>query len=249
MTSIESVILEVPDPATADAFYTAAFGLGARLGVRHAEPPTTGFRGFTMSLVVSQPSTVDSLIGTALDGGATPMKPAAKGFWGYGGVVRAPDGAIWKVATSSKKDTGPATREIDDVVLLLGVADVKASKQFYVDRGLAVKRSFGSKYVEFASPESHVKMALYGRRALAKDAGVPQDGTGSHRIVIGSDAGPFTDPDGFAWETASTDARPGLTPRLGDAPISNIMSSHVGVLHQMSHRPRRHGTPPRVQQR
>lgn len=26
------------------------------------------------------------------------------------------------------------------------------------------------------------------------------DGTGSHRIVIGSDAGAFTDPDGFAWE-------------------------------------------------
>jgi hypothetical protein len=28
------------------------------------------------------------------------------------------------------------------------------------------------------------------------------DGTGSHRLVIGSDAGPFTDPDGFAWEAA-----------------------------------------------
>jgi hypothetical protein len=26
--------------------------------------------------------------------------------------------------------------------------------------------------------------------------------TGSHRIVIGSDAAPFTDPDGFAWEAA-----------------------------------------------
>ncbi len=65
-------------------------------------------------------------------------------------------------------------------------------------------KSFGSKYVEFATtPDSHVKLALYGRRALAKDAGVAPDGTGSHRIVIGSDAGPFTDPDGFAWEAAS----------------------------------------------
>jgi catechol 2,3-dioxygenase-like lactoylglutathione lyase family enzyme len=87
-------------------------------------------------------------------------------------------------------------------VLLLGVADVKASKRFYVDRGLAVKRSFGGKCVEFDSPGSHVKLAPYGRRALAKDVGVSPDGTGSHRIVMGSDAGPFTDPDGFAWEAA-----------------------------------------------
>ena len=88
-------------------------------------------------------------------------------------------------------------------MLLLGVADVIASKRFYVGRGLAVKRSFGRKYVEFAAPSSHVKLALYGRRALAKDAGVSPDGTGSHRIVVGGDAGPFTDPDGFAWEATS----------------------------------------------
>jgi predicted lactoylglutathione lyase len=208
MTSIESVTLEVPDPVTAEAFYTAAFGLGGdQVGVRASETPTTGFRGFTMSLVVSQPGTVDSLIGTALEAGATTLKPVAKGLWGYGGVLRAPDGAIWKVATSSKKNTGPATREIDDIVVLLGVADVKASKRFYVDRGLAVARSFGSKYVEFASPGAHVKLALYGRRALAKDAGVAPEGTGSHRIIIGSDGGAFTDPDGFPWETASTRAR------------------------------------------
>ena len=83
----------------------------------------------------------------------------------------------------------------------MGVADVAASKRFFVDRGLAVAKSFGRKYVEFVT--THVKLALYGRHALAKDAGVSPDGTGSHRIVIGSDAGPFTDPDGFAWQAAS----------------------------------------------
>jgi hypothetical protein len=31
------------------------------------------------------------------------------------GVVQAPDGTIWKVATSAKKDTGPATQEIDQI--------------------------------------------------------------------------------------------------------------------------------------
>jgi len=57
--------------------------------------------------------------------------------------------------------------------------------------------------VEFAAtPGSRVKLGLYGRRALAKDAGVAPDGTGSHRIVIGGDAGSFTDPDGFAWQAA-----------------------------------------------
>ena len=206
MTAIESVTLEVADPTAAGAFYTAAFGLGPRVGVRASDTPTTGFRGFTLSLVVSQPSTVDSLIGTALDGGAKVLKPVKKSFWGYSGVVQAPDGTIWKVATSSKRDTGPATREVDQMVLLLGVEDVKASKQFYVDHGLPVAKSFGSKYVEFEAPSSAIKLALYSRRAAARDAGVSPEGSGSHRIFVRSEAGPFTDPDGFAWEAASVRA-------------------------------------------
>jgi hypothetical protein len=85
----------------------------------------------------------------------------------------------------------------------MGVDDVKASKQFYVARGLAVAKSFGGKYVEFDAVGSPVKLALYSRRAAAKDAGVPADGTGTHRIVIIGAGEPFTDPDGFAWETTS----------------------------------------------
>jgi catechol 2,3-dioxygenase-like lactoylglutathione lyase family enzyme len=203
MASIESVTLEVADPAAAGRFYTAAFGMGNQVRLRASEASTTGFRGFTLSITVSQPATVIRLIGAAIDAGATPLKPAAKSFWGWGGVVRAPDGTIWKVATSAKKDTGPATRQIDEIVLLLGVADVAASKRFYVERGLAVAKSFGRIYVEFAAGSSPVKLALYRRRALAKDVGVAPDGTGSHRLTIGGDAGPFTDPDGFAWEAAS----------------------------------------------
>ena len=88
-------------------------------------------------------------------------------------------------------------------MLLLGVADIAATKRFYVDQGLEVAKSFARKYVEFDAPAGAVKLALYGRRALAKDAGTPPDGSGSHRIVIGSDAGPFTDPDGFTWEAAA----------------------------------------------
>jgi predicted lactoylglutathione lyase len=202
MTAIESVTLEAADPACAKDFY-AALGLADHVRVRAGELPTTGFRGFTLSIVVAQPSIVDTFVQAALEGGATSLKPVTKGFWGYGGVVQAPDGAIWKVATSAKKDKGPARRQIDDIVLLLGVAHVKASKQFYVDHGLRVAKSFGRKYVEFAAPAGTaepVKLALYGRPALAKDAGVASAGTGSHRIAIRADVGSFTDPDGFVWE-------------------------------------------------
>lgn len=89
------------------------------------------------------------------------------------------------------------------MVLLLGVADVARSKQFYVERGLAVAKSFGSKYVEFAAGSGPLNLSLYKRRGLAKVAGVSPDGTGSHRLTIDSDATPFTDPDGFVWTTAS----------------------------------------------
>ena len=203
MTSIESLTLEVADPTAANRFYTAAFGLGTQVGLRASEAPTTGFRGFTLSLTVSQPANASALIDAALEAGATTLKPAAKSLWGYGGVVQAPDGTIWKIATSARKDSGPATRQIDQLVLLIGCEDVAASKQFYVDHGLAVGKSFGRKYVEFAIPSSPVKFGLYGHKALAKDAGVPPEGTGSHRLIIDSDAGSFTDPDGFAWEAAS----------------------------------------------
>ncbi|OXM62722.1 glyoxalase [Amycolatopsis vastitatis] len=203
MTNIEAITLEVTDPAAAERFYTSAFGLGSQLRFRATEAPTTGFRGFTLSLTVPQPADVDSLIETALEAGATTIKPATKSMWGYGGTVRAPDGAIWKLATSAKKNTGPATREFDAVVLLLGVADVAASKKFYVDRGLTVGKSFGRMYVEFDAGSSPVKLALYRHKALAKDAGVSPGGSGSHRIAVAGASEPFTDPDGFAWETTT----------------------------------------------
>ncbi|XKK61533.1 glyoxalase [Streptomyces sp. ARC32] len=204
MTSLTSVTLEVDDLAAADRFYTAAFSLGPQVRLRACDTAAKGFRGFTMSITVPQPADVDSFIGSALEAGATTLKPAAKSLWGYGGVVQAPDGTIWKLATSAKKNTGPATRKIDDLVLLLGAEDVKASKQFYVERGLTVAKSFGGKYVEFASDESGpVKLALYKRRGLAKDVGVPEEGDGSHRVVLGGTSGAFTDPDGFAWEPAT----------------------------------------------
>lgn len=203
MTHVESVTIETPDPAAAGEFHAAVFGPGIPVRARKSDAPTSGFRGFTLSLVVAQPATVDAFIGAALDAGASEVKPAKKSLWGYGGAVCSPDGTIWTVATSSKKDRGPATREIDEFVLQLGVADVAASKRFYVERGLEVAKSFGRKYVQFASPSSPITVALFGRRGLAKNAGVSSEGTGSHRLVVNGTAGAFTDPDGFVWESVS----------------------------------------------
>ncbi|TDE51511.1 glyoxalase [Nonomuraea mesophila] len=201
MASIANITFDVDDLEAAGRFYDAAFGLGEQVRLRAPAAPSTGFRGFTLSLVVSQPSTVNALIDDALGAGATALKPAAKSLWGYGGVVQTPDGTIWTVASSAKKDTGPVTRTVDDVVLQLGVADVAASRQFYVERGFAVAKSYGRRYVQFTAPSNTVTLALYKRPALAKVAGVSPEGTGSHRLAIGGDAGSFTDPDGFVWET------------------------------------------------
>lgn len=202
MFSIDSITLEVADPQAAKDFYSAAFGPDLPLRFRATDAATSGFRGFTISLVVAQPSAVHALVDAAAAAGATVVKPAAKSFWGVGGVVQAPDGTLWKIATSAKKDSGAPGRGVDEVVLLLGVTDVKATKQFYVEHGLEVAKSFGRKYAEFAAPTGSVKLALYGRRAAAKDAGVPPEGSGSHRIAVSSTAGTFTDPDGFVWEPA-----------------------------------------------
>ncbi|WP_326564999.1 glyoxalase [Amycolatopsis rhabdoformis] len=203
MTSIDSITLEVADPAAAERFYADAFGLGSILRLRASQTPTDGFRGYTLSLTVAQPADADAFLDAAVAAGATTLKAAAKSMWGYGGVVQAPDGAIWKVATSAKKNTGPAVREFESLVLLLGVDDVGASKRFYTSRGLTVGKSFGRVYVEFET--APVKLALYRRRALAKDAGVAEPGTGSHRIALGGQEA-FTDPDGFAWETTASAA-------------------------------------------
>ncbi|MGB6038409.1 MAG: glyoxalase [Gordonia sp. (in: high G+C Gram-positive bacteria)] len=198
MTKINAITLQVADVASAQKFYDSAFGISDRLQLVEGAEPSSGFRGFVTSLVVADPTVVDSFIEPALAAGAREIKPAKKSFWGYGGVLQAPDGAIWKVAASSKKPTGAPPRTIDSMVLLLGTGDISVSKSFYEEQGLPVEKSFGRKYVEFGG-DGAVTLALYGRKAAAKDAGVSPEGSGSHRLVIGG-AGPgFVDPDGFVW--------------------------------------------------
>jgi predicted lactoylglutathione lyase len=199
--NIHSITLEVAgadEVAGTEQFYRDAFGLEDQVSVRPAASATTGFRGFAPSLIIAQPADVDALFVRALEAGAAVLKPVIKSLWGYGGSLRAPDGAVWQIASANKTSTGPATGEIDKLVLLLGVEDVKASKSFYSSRGVTVSKSFGSKYVEFDS--GAITLALYKRQKLAKQVGVIDPaGTGSHRLAVNADAS-FNDPDGFTWE-------------------------------------------------
>jgi hypothetical protein len=202
MTHIEAITIEAADPKAAEEFYTAAFGPDLPLRFRASEAPSSGFRGFTIDLIASQPANVDALMAAAVAAGATVIKEATKSFWGYGGVLQAPDGTVLKFASSSKKNTTPAEKRYDDLVLLMGTGDMNASKQFYVDHGLEVAKSYGRKYTEFAD-KGAVKLALYPRKAFAKTAFVNVEGSGSHRMAIWGSDGSFTDPDGFVWESAA----------------------------------------------
>lgn len=201
LTTIDSITLGAVDPEASARFHRDAFDLDDRVRSVATDAASDGFRGFTISLVAPQPANVTALFDAAVAAGAGILKPLAKSLWGFGGVVQAPDGAIWNLATSTKKDSAPASRAFDHIVLLLGVDDVGASKRFYTERGLAVGKSFGS-YVDFEVPGSPIGLGLYKRRALAKSAGVAPEGSGSHRIRIAGDGGAFVDPDGFEWVDA-----------------------------------------------
>lgn len=203
MTHIDTILIEATDPTAVGSFYSTALGLGERVAVRGSDEPAEGFRGFTLSLVVAQPADVNAIVGAALEAGATEVKAPEKSLWGYGGSLRAPDGTIVTIASTAKKDSGPPSREVKDLVVQLGVEDVAASKQAYGEHGIAVAKSFGRRYAELDT--APVTVTLNKRAALAKAAGVPPEGSGSHRLAIRAaraDTAGFTDPDGFAWRPA-----------------------------------------------
>ncbi|MFP3822361.1 hypothetical protein SB658_27085, partial [Bacillus sp. SIMBA_008] len=76
----------------AQSFYADTFDLGDRLRFRTSDAETSGFRGYTLSLVVSQPGNVHALVDAAVAAGASVVKPVTKSLWGVGGTVQAPDG-------------------------------------------------------------------------------------------------------------------------------------------------------------
>ncbi|ONK16098.1 VOC family protein [Streptomyces sp. MP131-18] len=209
--SLDAITLGVPEVHAAQEFYSAAFspataahgqyvdldmhgagrialhGAEALAADADAEPATSGFRGYVMSCVVSQPSEVEALLDAAVLGGADVLKPAKKGlFGGFSAVCRAPDGAIWKLSAPTKKDTGPAAEPPvpTETAALLGVAAPTASKAFYAALGMTVDRDYGDKYIDFRPAPGTCRLGLMTRKALARDAGVGGDGAGFRAVAL-----------------------------------------------------------------
>src|SRR5699024_3265537 len=114
--------------------------------------PRPGFRGYTLNYTVDQPSEVESVMALAAKAGAEVLKPAKKSlFAGVSAVFRAPEGTVWKIAAPTRKDTGPAGHppKPTEVVVILGVAAPKASRDFYVSLGMDVDRDYGNKFIDF----------------------------------------------------------------------------------------------------
>lgn len=201
MSTISHVLIEAADPAPSERLWTA-LGISERIQVRRSEAATSGFRGFTVSLVAPGPSDVDALMDTARAAGATVTHEASKSLWGYGGAVRSADGTYVTFASSSKKDAGASTYTLESLILQLGVDDVAATRTFYTERGLSVETSYGKRYVEFGT--GPVTLTAVKRKTVAKVAGTDPAGSGSHRLIIVGGLGEVTDPDGFVWEPVTS---------------------------------------------
>lgn len=209
--SLDAVAIGTPEVEAAQVFYKTAFSPAADADGRQvtldlhgagqvelhgadalatdagAESATMGFRGYVLNLIVGQPSEVETLLDAAVQGGAKVLKPAKKGlFGGFSAVYRAPDGAIWKLSAPTKKDTGPAADppRATEFVTLLGVAEPKAAKAFYESLGMTADRDYGNKFVDFSLVAGKPRLGLMPRKALAKDAGVDEDGTGFRSLVL-----------------------------------------------------------------
>ena len=205
--SLDIITLGAPDPRTANAFYTSALSTTmtgddldlhdtGRLAVRQVgeladevgtNPATSGFRGFVLSTIVNQPNEVEALLDLATRNGATVVVPAKKKLFAeFTAVYRAPDGALWKLAAASKKNTAPAGSPIapTETAIYLGVARPTTSKVFYEALGMSVDRDYGDKFVDFTITPGYCRLGLLPRESLAKDAGVDANGNGFSAVVI-----------------------------------------------------------------
>ncbi|CAM3696568.1 VOC family protein [Kibdelosporangium persicum] len=209
--SLDIITIGVPQVEAACAFYTSAFSSAAtdhghtasldlhgtgQLALHQIDalaadadtsPVTSGFRGYVLSSIVNQPAEVKALLDAATAHGATVIKPAKKALFGeFTAVYQAPDGAVWKLAAASKKDTDlvPDPPRPTETALFLGVAKPKASKTFYETLGMSVDRDYGDKFIDFTIADGVCRLGLLPRKALAKDAGVDEHGDGFSALVL-----------------------------------------------------------------
>ena len=184
-----------------------------------ASPESSGFRGFTLSYIVESWHEVDELVARAERAGGVISKPPRTAVWGYSAYVTDPSGHLWKIASSKRKPllgrkdgNGAATPiKPQELVLTIGVGDMKRGKQFYKDELAWPTRKDYSKFVLFDGGGATPDLALYRWDTLADDAGVAPTGSGFRGFAI-SHAGRtyVADPDGCLVPVA---ARAAYAPR------------------------------------
>ena len=143
MTTIEFVTIEVGDVAEAEAFLPprSMWATGCWWRELRTEPVIPGVHAIAGGVAARHRPQPDQ---QRRRHGSNRAETGREVAMGLRRDFRAPDGTIWTVASPSKKDTGPATRKVDEFVLQLGVADVTASKQFYAHRGFSVGRAMAA---------------------------------------------------------------------------------------------------------
>ncbi|RSN67576.1 VOC family protein [Actinomadura sp. WAC 06369] len=209
--SIDIITLGVPEVEAAQGFYASAFScpapgegpaagldlhgtgrlafqpLEAMAGDTGADPAASGFRGYVLSSIVQRPAEVRALLDAAAARGATVVKPAKKALFGeFTAAYQAPDGAVWKLAAATKKDTAPVPDppEPTETAVYLGVAKPKASKTFYEKLGMKAEHDYGDKFIDFAVAGGACRLGLLTRKALAGDVGIDQHGDGFSGLVL-----------------------------------------------------------------
>jgi catechol 2,3-dioxygenase-like lactoylglutathione lyase family enzyme len=155
--------------------------------------------------------------------------------------VTDPSGHLWKIASPKRRSLiarKPTVNGIpqpvpaQELVLTIGVADMKRAKQFY-EGGLGnpTKKNY-SKFVSFDGGDGTPDLAMYKWDSLADDAAVDPAGSGfrgfrvAHvvdspgdveglvekakragarvvRRASGQESATFADPDGYLWKVAS----------------------------------------------
>ncbi|WP_205718369.1 VOC family protein [Actinomadura sp. WMMA1423] len=209
--SIDIITLGVPRVEAARGFYTSAFScpatddgrtsvlnlhgtgrlaldpLDALAGDGGADPATSGFRGYVLSTIVQRPAEVRALLDTATAQGATVVKPAKKALFGeFTAAYQAPDGAVWKLAAATKKDTAPVPDppEPTETAVYLAVARPKTSKVFYEKLGMKTEHDYGDKFIDFTRAGGACRLGLLTPEDLAGDVGVDRHGDGFSALVL-----------------------------------------------------------------
>lgn len=209
--SLDFIMLGVPETGAARTFYRSVFatdpaateetvtfdahGTGRfalqpqdKLAAAAGFPPSTsGYRGYVVTYIVSQPTEVEMVMKAAIEAGAEVLKSTKKALFGsFAGVFRAPDGAIWKVTSATNKDTSPAGKppRPSETTIILGVEKPKSSKAFYQALGMTVDRDYGNKYIDFTPTPGVSRLCLMERGVLARDVRVDKAGSGFSQMIL-----------------------------------------------------------------